>query len=547
MKKSIENLSKSLEFKALFFLILGIIINTALFMPVQAADFVQNATCGLTNPAFTETFNVAYPGGKGADLDETKWSVSRWANFVNTYFTYPQADIPACKQGAPSRAWPGDEILVCDNSIPGYSGRLMTPIAGQNYGLTAFRANQPFDFAGRTGAIAFDVDAWVAPVCDAAGHWASMMLTDDPIPAPNFPYYEHSGAPRNGFILCFAGPRPGLAFGHAFHNYIQTDFNLTDGVTYQAGSLNHFEVRISQTLLEVWGTDYSTDGKTFPNFKKIASYSTINLPFTRGYVSFGVNNHSTSKYGCCCTGIHYWDNIAFDGPVVPADRVYAVPEPRTMYDASNMNLGYSADAQGISTCCGNGTGRIAPFTLSNVDLVNATEANIALNGEFVSWLMPDITKAGFVYRMNGGTWRTRYLTADEAASGISEGKIFSIPHLLTVPLSDLKQGNNTLELTAVGCSNVNVVNIELNIKTSGGATGAMTDRFNAGRKAPAANRIVFASERLAFSCNAAGKPGLINLYDVKGARIGQTMQGPDGAVYFKKKNAGQKAVIASTK
>jgi hypothetical protein len=492
----------------------------SVFNPIQAADFIQNAKCGLINPAFTEKFDAAYPGGKGGDLNETIWSVSRWANYVNIYFTYPQADMPACKQEAPSLAWPGDEILVCDNSIPGYSGRLMTPIAGQNYGLTAFRANQPFDFAGRVGAIAFDVDAWVAPVCDAQGHWASMMLTEDPIPDPNFPYYEHSGTPRNGLILCFAGPRPGLAFGHVMHNYIQTNFNMTDGVTYQAGSLNHFEVRVSKDSLEVWGSDFSTDGKTFPNFKRIASSSTIALPFTRGYVSFGVNNHSTSKYGCCCTGIHYWDNLAFDGPILPADRVYAVPEPHTMYDASNMNIGYSIDNQGVSTCCGTGTGKIPPFTLSNVDVTNAVSACVALNGEFVAWLMPDWTKAGFVYRLNGNAWHTRYLTPDEAASGISAGTIFSIPHLLAVPLSDLKQGDNTLELTAVGCSNVNIVNIELNITMAGGSTNAGRARSLAGGTAAGVNRMfIVAGKGLVLSRESPSQPA--RLYSLKGALIGR--------------------------
>jgi hypothetical protein len=543
MENVLEHLPRSLKSADRFTLALTIIVACAAF--TGAADFVQNANCGLTNPAFTEKFDAAYPGGKGGDLDETKWAVSRWANYVNTYFTYPQADIPACKAGAPSKPWPGEELLVCDNTIPGYSGRLMTPIAGQNYGVTAFRANQPFDFAGRTGTIAFDVDAWVAPVCDAAGHWATMMLTEDPIPDPNFPYYEHSGTPKNGLILCFPGPRAGLTFGHVLHNYIQTNFDMTDGVTYQAGSLNHFEVRVSKDSLEVWGSDYSTDGKTFPNFKKIASSSTIALPFTRGYVSFGVNNHSTSKYGCCCTGIHYWDNLAFDGPVLPADRVYAVPEPHTMYDATNMNIGYSIDNQGVSTCCGAGTGRIPPFTLSNVDLSNAVSARIVLEGEFVSWLMPDWTKAGFVYRLNGGAWHTRYLNADEWAGGISSGATFSIPHVLPVALSDLKQGDNTLELTAVGCSNVNIVNIELNIKTSGGGTNAMKRRIVAGKYAAPLSRIcVITGERQGLPRGSAFQSGSIKLYDVRGTLIGQGMQ---ATMKIKGNDFGRKAVIMDMK
>ena len=35
----------------------------------------------------------------------------------------------------------------------------MTAVAMQNYGVNSYMIRQPFDFAGRTGKIVFDVDA----------------------------------------------------------------------------------------------------------------------------------------------------------------------------------------------------------------------------------------------------------------------------------------------------------------------------------------------------------------------------------------------------
>jgi hypothetical protein len=99
-------------------------------------------------------------------------------------------------------------------------------------------------------------------------------------------------------------------------------------VTTRIGSMNHFEIRVSQQRLDIYGSDYSTDGQSFPNFRRMYS-ADLNLPFTRGYVHVAVRNHATIKYGFGPDGIYHWDNIGFDGPVISGQRAYEIPDNTT--------------------------------------------------------------------------------------------------------------------------------------------------------------------------------------------------------------------------
>jgi hypothetical protein len=457
------------------------------------ADFIQNSTCGLTNPAFMEKFSIAYPGGKGGDLDETKWTVARNTSErfgTNLLNGYSQADIPPCKSGYPALAYPDSEILVCDNSDPSKNGRLMTPMVGQYYGINSFRINQPFDFAGRTGTIAFDADGWG----DMLNSWVGVSLTEDPIPGPNY-YGEHNGVPRNGMILAFmncSAGRPEVPIGFLYNNYVETQFSTTQCYSLKEGMMNHFELRISQNHIEVWASDTSQDGITFPNFKMIASVDNVNFPFTSGYITMHVNNHATFKYSHIRTATHYWDNIAFDGPVLPMTRVYSVPEAMTPTTdpgypgPTSINLGwvlldsaYNQD-RGMYSCCP--LTKIPPIVLKNVDLTNATKAMLSLNAwySFIDVAAANPANVELQYRFNGGTWRDRFITADEIAVLQHQNPgVYAIPQIITVPLSDLKQGDNTLEILSKNnslSSPTVIANIDLNIEFASGPTSLKSAR-----------------------------------------------------------------------
>jgi hypothetical protein len=74
--------------------------------------------------------------------------------------------------------------------------------------------------------------------------------------------------------------------------------------------------------------------------------------------------------------------------------------------------------------------------------------------------------------LNGGSWKDRFLTANEiTALTLNVGGFGnpSIPQIINLALADVHQGNNTLEFRTINASNYPVVigNIELNVRTSG--------------------------------------------------------------------------------
>lgn len=80
------------------------------------------------------------------------------------------------------------------------------------------------------------------------------------------------------------------------------------------GHLNHFEVRISRTHLEVLGTDYSENGVDFGELKQLFDQD-IELAFDRGYAHLTTHNHATLKYSdnTIDAWVSRWDNVGFDG------------------------------------------------------------------------------------------------------------------------------------------------------------------------------------------------------------------------------------------
>src|SRR6185436_10109089 len=140
-------------------------------------------------------------------------------------------------------------------------------------------------------------------------------------------------------------------------------------------------IRLSQSQIEVWGSDFSNDkGASFPNFRLLQSVP-LALSFNRGYVHFQVGIRAPLKYAASM-GLdtpyaqYYWKNLGFDGPVVPADRVYQVDDALTAGPNGGKNLGYkildgtvSGQQQGMYTCCAET--RQASLTVTDVDLTNA--------------------------------------------------------------------------------------------------------------------------------------------------------------------------------
>ena len=136
------------------------------FLLVPSLGSQSPGSCGLTSPAFCDTFDEGPAGnrGRGGDLDPTRWSAARLAPsdlsglgpVANPARSGP---IPPCKASFNvATVYPDNDTLICDPS-GSRSAQLMTAAIMQNYGNNSYLIRQPFDFANRTGKIVFDVDA----------------------------------------------------------------------------------------------------------------------------------------------------------------------------------------------------------------------------------------------------------------------------------------------------------------------------------------------------------------------------------------------------
>jgi hypothetical protein len=433
-----------------------------------ASGSAQSAPCGLANAAFCDTFDEgpAAVRGRGGDLDSSKWSAARLAP---SDFSGGPADpvavapIPHCKASFPSLSvYPPDDTLICD---PGssLSSQLMTAVAIQNYGNNSYMIRQPFDFANRTGKIVFDVDA---VSLSSLATYVEVDLTEDPAPAPTFREYENFEAgpvPRNGLMMKWsescASNGNAITLGNVlvYTNYAASTIvpSFTVGgsacAKTKVGSLNHFEIQVSQQHVDIYGSDYSTNnGQSFPNFHKLYS-ADLTLPFTRSYVHISARNHASDKYGFGPDGVYHWDNIGFDGPVIANPRAYEIPNSNTAgtySGAAIRNLGYvlldatSGRPPGIY----DPVNRLGPFQFQGVNPSGAVTASLTLNAFFNALSNIANSTWGLAFRFNGGTWRNRFLTAAEVQAINTAGSAGNLSLLINVPVGDVGAGTNALEM-----------------------------------------------------------------------------------------------------
>ena len=419
--------------------------------------------CGLGSlAAFCDSFDMPTTNsGRGGDLDPAKWSAARnqpqFPSANGLSIGISAATIPKCRSGVSDHVFPDGDTLICDPETALASNHLLVATAAQNYGQNSYRIRQPFDFAGRTGKIVFDAEGYNSALLG----WVSVEVTEDPIPGPSFDTPgvgndEGSVLPKNAFEVQFQNtcdgyvtvPSVGLRMLIVYDNYVGTFLKPMDKPvcpTTKQGNVNHFEVTVSKTKIEVFGTDYSPDGATFGTPQLMFSAS-VNLPFSRGYVNITTHNHATKKYSvnnALDSWVARWDNVGFDGPVIPSAREYDAPDSLVMGMATGStvpvtNIGYRvADVA---------DGPNPALHFAGVDPSGAKSARLALSAYY---LVSDKT-AQYVlrFRLNGGTWHDRPLSASESGiiNGMSQGQI---AEMIDVPLTDLVAGDNTLEFVTV--------------------------------------------------------------------------------------------------
>jgi hypothetical protein len=433
------------------------------------------ANCGLVlgGPViFCEPFDTVNPGipSRTGALDPNVWGVSRTTGNTNLGAfanDWAATTLQSCT-GPIGPVLPPNDIVICNgqlreatNDNPANTFDLGGVIA-----LTMY-PKQPFDFAGRTGTVSFDVSN------DSEGShsaWPEFWITNLPVPGPFAHFKTWQALPQFGFGIrldgyidangnpnsCPEGSPGHIGVGAVIliNNYIGNDTdNAGNTVSVQGhdcvvsstgpGNMNHFEVRVSQNQIDVYGTDAGVT-PTAANLKHLATISNANLGFTRGLVWIDDVHYNADKGGTPSQRQHTfsWDNIAFDGPFVYRDFSYDALDNNTPDANGSVDLGKYALA-GSSTSWNVLGMPGSPNPAATRVLFNfyhaAPPANltVTVNGHahIVPWPYPDMLAA---------TWRT---------------------YALTIPTTDLVAGSNVVTIgspdQAINVANVNIVLVDV--------------------------------------------------------------------------------------
>jgi hypothetical protein len=388
--------------------------------------------------AFCDTFTGivgANPASRSGDLNAQIWGVSRTNTLVNLgqgqFNQWFSATMTGCS-GNPVAMAPRD-VQVCN-------GRVIDATSdhgGQS--ILAMYPKQPFDFAGRTGTVGFDVSD---DSTDAHAAWPEFWITDQPVPAPassTIPAQESAARNSVGFQVAGQCGSGGVLVDsmRVTRNYVAADLPFTGGGCVQKGSvsggLNHFEVRVSQSQVQVYATN---PGST--SLVLMATANNANLTFTRGLVWIEDVHYNACKDANQCNHSFTWDNVGFDGPAPYRDLSFDVPDAGT---TNGSNLGWKITSTPTVL-----------HTLPVFQLQTPTSVLVTYN-YWVQGFPSDNTIPQF--RLNGGPW---HVTAPP--TGASDGWA-TIG--VTVPLSEVLTSNvsNTIEFRNGGTqqvvSNVNVI------------------------------------------------------------------------------------------
>jgi hypothetical protein len=426
---------------------------------------------------FCETFDNKNPGiaSRTGDLDPNVWGVARASgDYVNLgqgqYNGWAaQTQLLTCNGTATVTA-PND-IMICNGQLHEASNDNPSGVFLDGTVTTlAMYPKQPFDFAGRTGTISLDVANDTHGIHAA---WPEIWMSDLPVPAPFNHFDSWEALPANGFgiglvnqvVAGMQGECPNannLNFSRwtvgsiaVIRNYVMEDIDPAEGTNFgtlsnppvtltildcviaspdASGIMNHVEIRVNQTEIDVYATDAGVVASP-TTLRKIAVITNANLTFTRGLVWLEDVHYNADK------GTFVWDNLAFDGPFTDRDFAYdaldvlqVLPNAPWLVNlgkVSNANQTASWNVLGIPSNPQATAVRVL-FNFINPTGTNATAINVIVNGHThsVPWPYPN---------QLAGSWRT-----------------FAV----TIPITDLVAGTNVVQLGSdqpMVSSNVDIV------------------------------------------------------------------------------------------
>lgn len=422
---------------------LALVAATCLMMVRGALQTEAASGCVFSNgaqPAFCDTFDApAGTGNRSGDLNGDVWGVSRLGddNFMQGINNAVGLIASPCG-GAPA-AWP---VRICN-------GQLVDSV-NDHEGFTslAMYPKQPFDFAGRTGTIVFDVSN------DTQGShmaWPELWITTKPTPTPVDFFHDHYATPEFGLGLQFDNTCGDVDLADSVASYAITPLSIQRlaCVTLSNGTtMNHYEVRVSQTRIEVWGTDAGSS--TLRQLDVI----TATLQFTRGLIWVNdVHYNACKDPGTQCVHSFRWDNVGFDGPFTYFDLTFDVLD-NTQVLSDRINLGwFSAN-----------DGRVP--TLTTVPIPDQATIDRA-TGTFILTDVWYLTKpTSFTVSLNGGALRT-FSNPCGPCSGQGRQTLY-----FAVPASDVHPGANTIRIYAD--QQLTVMNVDILLVAAGGAPSPAT-------------------------------------------------------------------------
>jgi hypothetical protein len=439
---------------------------------------------GSTPAVFCDTFDAPAGLGNGSragELNGNVWGVSRaiggGVNFGQREFNQWNAtQIDKCDGTTPTVTAPND-IIICNGQLREASNdnNSLQFEAGTVTSLAMY-PKQPFDFAGRTGTISFDVSN------DTDGShsaWPEFWMSDLPVPDPYNHFESWQSLPANGFgIRMAANADPGqlgicpnqnnlsksrwtVDSAAVIRDHVLDDENPPGYGTRTAmtvhtidcvvmssgpGNMNHVEIRVSQNEIDVYATDAGV-APTPTSLRLIAKIVNANLSFTRGLIWLEDVHYNADKGDPARPSQRQhtfsWDNVAFDGPFTYRDFSYDAPDNTAPGANGAVNLGKFAVANQTTTWNVAGipanpqaTAVRVLFNFNGEVNPNPTTLNVIVNGHAhsVPWPFPDQLT---------NTWRTL---------------------AVTVPATDLVAGTNVVQLGANAAevfSNVNIVLVDV--------------------------------------------------------------------------------------
>jgi hypothetical protein len=437
-----------------------------LFLPLALIPAATQAAtaCGLTNPAFCETFDApAGTGNRSGQLNGTLWGVSRTSGANNagqgSFNTWFPTTVQSCSGNVAGQP-DATDILICNGQV-----REATTDGG-NVTTLAMYPKQPFDFAGRTGKVTFDVSN---DTQGAHAAWPEFWISDQPVPAPFTHEATWIAAPRNGLGIRFAGftnqqgqaascPEGSPQYVGAnevitVSNYVVNDQAAGGNVralgsdcvktSTGPGQFNHYEVDVSQSQIQVFGTDAGTTAPL-----KLLSTAAVNLTFTRGLIWIEDAHYNGNKFNSQGTHTFSWDNVGFDGPVVNRDLTYDVPDA-LQPGGGGINLAWNQGAN-------------QPQTKTVTGVANVAQAAAAL---LTFDFSPNAIPTVFTYSVNGHSHTQQWPYPDTVGSSWRT-------LALSVPLTDVLTGNNTISVASD--QGMLVANMDLVLAGAGGGAGSPT-------------------------------------------------------------------------